>query len=777
MSFMTKITAGFILLAFIALLPTSAVAFPDEEPIIFPQWQNPETGYEIKSNPNTGVVILHQNYAILLSPDFDYPQYYPIENGENVQSAAVGDGGEIYLAVSDDDHTSVILKGRDREFSEFDTSEENIHQIWFEEGRLWKLTDTSVSHFEADSDTTVEIAPADTEHELAAVTSRASDYLWGLKTDNKLYRYSESDDTWELFAEPEPSEDPSSTYQLVHHADTLWALTDNSLRGVDAETGEAEATTMFGFTKLIFHLGRNELAAGYGVTTSFDERELKIHDGESWYEPEGYKRAINSRQLTYTNPAAYDDESWALLPSNMGYEPFDWLPGSFEEFKSLGLYDGNYVDFHQPESTHLLPIMTILGTAEIAIGPDNALWVNSFFTTQIPEGPRSGVISRYSAEGWETVPVVGNPNLNVGAYPDRNIWFNDAFDFYQVGSDSLKRRSALLKYDGPRADWEPPYIDGFSFGDEYLWYHSFNEKVYRFDLNDSSFELLEELPLPEDANIHSLEADPSENSVWLGFDDQVGRFDMDNPENLETWELDGSSVSELQVSDEYVLAMTSKNVHQFMDDEWHTIYSPEDEDQEIESGALIDEDNLYIATELYCNENEEGGYRIEGLKDGEETILKDTLTVDLSFFLYCVIPQFASDDKGNLWISDSRSVRYYGDPEEISGQRLGINQVVTSTEPEPSPETDIPAELELKQNYPNPFNAQTTIAYMLPEDTHVTLEVYNAMGQQVSQLVYEVQPEGVHEVIFDASGLASGLYIYHLRAAGEEMTREMLLVK
>ncbi|HEX9080473.1 MAG TPA: CHRD domain-containing protein [Desulfuromonadaceae bacterium] len=111
----------------------------------------------------------------------------------------------------------------------------------------------------------------------------------------------------------------------------------------------------------------------------------------------------------------------------------------------------------------------------------------------------------------------------------------------------------------------------------------------------------------------------------------------------------------------------------------------------------------------------------------------------------------------------------------IRGQLLYAQTPVTSVQEIPGA---VPASFSLAQNYPNPFNPTTAIQFSLNSATHVTLRVYNLLGQEVATLVDEVRPAGVYRATFDAHALSSGVYFYRLTTgAGQAEARKMVLVK
>jgi hypothetical protein len=89
----------------------------------------------------------------------------------------------------------------------------------------------------------------------------------------------------------------------------------------------------------------------------------------------------------------------------------------------------------------------------------------------------------------------------------------------------------------------------------------------------------------------------------------------------------------------------------------------------------------------------------------------------------------------------------------------------------------IPSEFVLLQNYPNPFNPSTTISYELPSRSHITLKVYNLLGQEVTTLVNGLQDAGFRSVVLNAKGLPSGVYFYRLQAGKFVENRKMILLR
>ncbi len=86
-------------------------------------------------------------------------------------------------------------------------------------------------------------------------------------------------------------------------------------------------------------------------------------------------------------------------------------------------------------------------------------------------------------------------------------------------------------------------------------------------------------------------------------------------------------------------------------------------------------------------------------------------------------------------------------------------------------------EFALSQNYPNPFNPTTNISFKLAERGKVSIKIFNAIGQEVAELVNKPMEAGKHEITFNASNLPSGAYFCRMTAGNFTKTSKMLLIK
>jgi hypothetical protein len=97
------------------------------------------------------------------------------------------------------------------------------------------------------------------------------------------------------------------------------------------------------------------------------------------------------------------------------------------------------------------------------------------------------------------------------------------------------------------------------------------------------------------------------------------------------------------------------------------------------------------------------------------------------------------------------------------------------------PATPLPTEFALEQNHPNPFNATTSIRYQLPQKCHVSIAIYNMLGQKIRTLLQnQFHQAGIHAIPWDGNNdlgqeVGSGIYLYQLHA-GDFVTSKKLVV-
>ncbi len=150
--------------------------------------------------------------------------------------------------------------------------------------------------------------------------------------------------------------------------------------------------------------------------------------------------------------------------------------------------------------------------------------------------------------------------------------------------------------------------------------------------------------------------------------------------------------------------------------------------------------------------DQNGSYTIAGLTQGTYTIIASTSTYSSVVTTTTYNPAAGSTTISNITLTSS-----------ITAVK---NQVVAA-----------PSTFVLDNNYPNPFNPSTIIGFSLPYSSHVSLEIYNILGQKVAVLLNNTLAAGHYSYSFNANGLASGVYLYKLQTNNFVSVKKMILNK
>ena len=143
--------------------------------------------------------------------------------------------------------------------------------------------------------------------------------------------------------------------------------------------------------------------------------------------------------------------------------------------------------------------------------------------------------------------------------------------------------------------------------------------------------------------------------------------------------------------------------------------------------------------------------------DGAQTWTNITNT---DMFLATDVINSVSLNSNYIWICGATS-------------NIFTNEPVTSV----FDEENQPEEYYLAQNYPNPFNPATKITFKLEKSSFVSLKIFDVLGREIKTLVNEYRLAGNHELVFDASNLSSGIYLYVLNSTDYSIAKKMTLMK
>ena len=158
---------------------------------------------------------------------------------------------------------------------------------------------------------------------------------------------------------------------------------------------------------------------------------------------------------------------------------------------------------------------------------------------------------------------------------------------------------------------------------------------------------------------------------------------------------------------------------------------------------------------------------------------------DTLIYRFTQAPAFLTIDPDSGLIQGTPSLGDVGDHQvsiEVDDQHGGIANQTYTLHVEQANSIDpfanqIPDKFVIYQNYPNPFNPVTKIRFGVPVASQIRIEIYNALGQKVEELVNGYIAAGYHEVSFSASKYASGIYIYRMVAGNYQEIKKMMLIK
>jgi|GEM_PF-1121751 hypothetical protein len=182
--------------------------------------------------------------------------------------------------------------------------------------------------------------------------------------------------------------------------------------------------------------------------------------------------------------------------------------------------------------------------------------------------------------------------------------------------------------------------------------------------------------------------------------------------------------------------------------------------------AIDDSSYMFLYSDIYGNE---GGDWI--------TIIADQLGANGNI---SANPAYVDTANGNFRITSGSPCVDAGDPlspYDPDGSRADMGAYYYDHLQSIDDNPPIPENFFMLQNYPNPFNAKTVIKYNLPIAGRVEIAVYNLAGQKVADIVDETQQEGVHQIVWDASSVTSGVYFARIATIYHSSTTRMIMLK
>jgi hypothetical protein len=141
---------------------------------------------------------------------------------------------------------------------------------------------------------------------------------------------------------------------------------------------------------------------------------------------------------------------------------------------------------------------------------------------------------------------------------------------------------------------------------------------------------------------------------------------------------------------------------------------------------------------------------------------------------------YSEPKTGNTMIKSVAGQSFVGTTQQLNTQIISgflADTLFRSTVVDVKNQEQLPTSYSLWQNYPNPFNPSTTIHFELPKESHVTLKVYNMLGQEVLTVLDEEKVAGRYDLRINGTTLTSSVYFYRLIASDFVSTKKFILLK
>ena len=196
----------------------------------------------------------------------------------------------------------------------------------------------------------------------------------------------------------------------------------------------------------------------------------------------------------------------------------------------------------------------------------------------------------------------------------------------------------------------------------------------------------------------------------------------------------------------------------------------------VDGQGMVPLSPIYVSFNI--NPGEDGGGPPSGFKTdttGRAHNVAASLPEDEGYSPFWLVNIYDNADFDNVYDLTSAQAANL-----LTANAANVNCPIVSVESATSVENTssaLPAQYSLSQNYPNPFNPFTVIDFTVVNSEHVSLKIYNSIGQEVTELINENLPPGYYSVDFDAASLSSGVYFYTIRTQHFVQTKKMLLLK